>query len=213
MTAYVKNANLPPHLVDSRDPPAIALLKEDHQIFRALFDLIDTISDDVVFPIAGEICIRLAIHMNLEEEFLYPSLKPVLDPDEIDDAMLDHQLAKQLISNIMDMTGREARFRGKVQRLGEQVIRHVDEEDRELLQDARRAWEDGKVDLGAIAIQMQSRRRDLFALVGSTAAETCAFDVDLPADAVECLAQSGSPTDGERWSRRADSATYNGHSS
>ena len=69
MTAYVKNASVPPHLVDSRDPPAIALLKEDHQIFRALFDLIETIGEDILFPIAGEICIRLVIHMSLEEEF------------------------------------------------------------------------------------------------------------------------------------------------
>ena len=204
MTAYPKNASVPPHLVDSRDPPMIALLKEDHQTFRALFDLIGTVGEDILFPIAGEICIRLAIHMNLEEEFLYPALRAFLGPDEIDDAMLDHQLAKLLISNIMDMTGREAPFRAKVQRLGEQVVRHADEEDRDLLRAARRAWEDGKVDLVGIGIQMQNRRRDLFTLVGSAAAEACAFDVDLPADAVRSLAQSGSPVDGRAWPERAD---------
>ena len=111
MTAYVKNASVPPHLIDSRDPPAIALLKEDHQIFRALFAIVATIDEDVLFPIAGEICIRLAIHMNLEEEFFYPSLKAVLGPREIDDAMDDHKRAKRLISEITDMTGREAAFR------------------------------------------------------------------------------------------------------
>lgn len=74
MTAYVKNASVPPHLVDDRDPPAIAQLKEDHQIFRALFDLEETVGEDLLFPIAGEICVRLAIHMTLEEEILYPSL-------------------------------------------------------------------------------------------------------------------------------------------
>ena len=72
MTAYVQNASVPPHLVDDRDPPAIAQLKEDHQIFRALFDLIENVGEDLFFPIAGEICVRLAIHMSLEEEFLYP---------------------------------------------------------------------------------------------------------------------------------------------
>ena len=188
MAAYVKNASVAPHLADSRDPPAIALLKEDHQIFRALFDLIDTVGEGVLFPIAGEICMRLAIHMSLEEEFLYPSLKSVLDPGEIGDAMLDHGRAKRLISNIMDMSGPEAPLRAEVQRLGEEVIRHADEEDRELLRRARRAWETGNVDLVSIGIQMHNRRRDLFTLVGSTAGETCAFDVDPPADAVECLA-------------------------
>jgi hypothetical protein len=197
MTAYVKNASVPPHLVDDRDPPAIEQLKEDHQILRALFDLFETVGEDVLFPIAGEICIRLAIHMNLEEEFLYPSLKAVVDSDEIDDAMLEHQLAKRLISDIMDMTGREGPLRAKVHALGEVVIRHIDAEDRELLRDARRAWEDGKVDLVAIGIQMHSRRRDLFTLVGSAAAETRGFDIELAADAVERLPQSGSALDGE----------------
>ena len=188
MTAYVKNASAPPHLIDSRDPPAIALLKEDHQIFRALFDLIETIGEDVLFPITGETCIRLAIHMSIEEEFLYPALKLALDAEEIEDAMLDHQHAKRLISNIMDMNDRGAALRAQVRRLGEEVVRHADQEDRELLRDARKAWEDGKVDLVEIGIQMHRRRRDLFTLVGSAPAETCAFDLDLPADAVECVA-------------------------
>jgi len=102
MTAYVKNASVPPHLVDTRDPPAIALLKEDHQIFRALFDLIETIGEEVLFPLAGEICIRLVIHMNLEEEFFYPSLRAILSAKEIDDALEDHKRAKQAISDITD---------------------------------------------------------------------------------------------------------------
>ena len=204
MTAYVKNASVPPHLVDSRDPPAIALLKEDHQIFRALFDLIETIGEDILFPIAGEICIRLVIHMSLEEEFFYPSLKPVLGATEIGDAMGDHKRTKRLIAEITDMTGREADFRARVQALGEEVIRHADEEDRKLLREARVAWEDGHVDLVAIGIQMQNRRRDLLTLVGSPVAETCAFDLDLPAEAVECLSQSSSPLVGEAWPQSAD---------
>ena len=211
MTAYVKNACVPPHLVDSRDPPAIVVLKEDHQIFRALFDLVETIGEDVLFPIAGEICIRLAIHMNLEEEFLYPSLKPVLDAGEMDEVMLDHQRAKLLISNVMDMAGPKAPLRAELQRLGVEVIRHADEEDRELLRRARLAWEQGEVDLVGIGIQMQSRRRDLFTLVGSTAPETCAFDVDLPAEAVQCVTQSGSTLDGEAWPEPADWVSHARH--
>jgi hypothetical protein len=192
MRAYVERASVPPHLIDDRDPPAIAQLKEDHQIFRALFDLIETAGEDVLFPLAGEICIRLAIHMSLEEEFLYPSLKAVVDADEIDEAIREHQLAKRLISDIMDMSGREGPLRAGVHALGEEVVHHIDDEDRELLRDAREAWEDGKIDLAGIGVRMQNRRRELFTLVGSVAAETRAFDVDLPADAVERLPQSGS---------------------
>lgn len=204
MTAYVKGASMPPYLIDDRDPPAIAELKEDHQLFRALFDLVETLDEDVLLPIAGEICIRLAIHMNLEEELLYPALRPVIDVGMIDEPLLEHQSAKRLISDILEFTGREAALRAKVHTLGEEVIRHIGEEDRQVLRDARGAWEDGKVDLVAIGVQMQIRRRDLFTLVGSVASETRAFDVDLAADAVECLSQSGSAVDGEPWPELAD---------
>lgn len=209
MTAYVKNACVPPHLIDDRDPPAIALLKEDHQLLRALFDLIETTGEDLLFPVAGEICIRLAIHMHLEEEYLYPSLKPVLTAEQIDAAMIDHQLVKRLASNIMAMTGREASLRARVRGLGKEVVGHADEEDRELLRDARRAWEAGKVDLVAIGVRMRSRRRDLFARVDWVAAQTRAFDVDFPVDAGECLARSGSPVGGGAWAGRAVSSNCN----
>jgi hypothetical protein len=211
MTDYVKNASVAPHLVDRRDPPAIALLKEDHQIFRALFDLVETIGEDVLFPIAGEICIRLAIHMSLEEELLYPSLGTVIGADGIDEAMLEHRLTKRRVSEIMDMTARGALLRARVHALGEQVIGHIDAEDRQLLRDARSAWEDGRVDLAATGVRMQSRRRDLFTLVGSAVPDTQAFDVDLPADAVQYLAQSGSAVDGEAWPEPASWASSGRH--
>jgi hypothetical protein len=176
-----------------------------------LFDLVETVGEDVRFPIAGEICIRLAIHMNLEEELLYPSLRHVVDSDEIDDAMLEHQRAKRLVSEIMEMTGREGPLRAKLRALGEEVIRHIDDEDRELLSDARKAWEDGKIDLVRIGVQMQSRRRDLFTLVGSVAAEMRAFDVDLPADAVGRLPQSGATVDDAPSPALADAAANGRH--
>ena len=112
MTAYVKRASVPPHLVDDGDPPAIALLKEDHQVLRALFDLVETVGDDVLGPVAGDICIRLAIHMAVEERLLYPALKPVIGAKEVDEGIVEHQVTKRLISDIMEMTGREELFRG-----------------------------------------------------------------------------------------------------
>jgi hemerythrin-like domain-containing protein len=195
MTAYVKHASVPPHVVDSRDPPAIALLKEDHQILRALFDLVETVGDDVLFPIAGEICIRLAIHMAVEEQLLYPALRPVIDANEIDEGIVEHQVAKRLISDIMEMTGREELFRARVHVLGEETVHHIDEEDRQLFRDARKAWEQGKIDLVELGTEMSRRRRELFDLVGSVAADTCTIDVEPVGDAIEEVPQSGGRND------------------
>jgi hemerythrin-like domain-containing protein len=195
MTAYVKHASVAPHLVDHRDPPAIAMLKEDHQVLRALFDLVEKVDDDVVFAMAAEICIRLAIHMAVEEHILYPALRPVIDASEIDEAIVEHQVAKRLISDIMEMTGREELFRARVHVLGEETVHHIDEEDRVLFRDARKAWEKGKIDLVELGTEMSRRRRELFDLVGSVAADTRTIDIEPVGDAIEELPQSGARHD------------------
>ena len=191
MTAYVKRASVPPHLVDDRDPPAIALLKEDHQVLRALFDLVETVEDDVLMPVAGDICIRLAIHMAVEEHLLYPALRPAIGTSEIDEGIVEHEVTKRLISDIMEMTGREEIFRARVHVLGEETVHHIDEEDRGLFQHARKAWEEGKVDLVELGTEMSRYRRELFDRVGSAAADTNTIDIELVGDAIEELPQSG----------------------
>ena len=198
MTGYVKRASVPPHLLDDRDPPAIALLKEDHQILRALFDLAETAGDDVLVPIARDICVRLAIHMGVEEHLLYPALKPVIGPSEVDEAIVEHQVTKRLISDIMGMTGCEEIFRAKVHVLGEETVHHIDEEDRALFRHARKAWEEGKIDLVELGTEMRRHRRELFDLVGSVAADTDRtrealnriIDLELAGESSEELPQS-----------------------
>lgn len=191
MTAHVKRASVPPHLVDDRDPPAIALLKEDHQVLRALFDLVETVGDDVLMPVAGDICIRLAIHMAVEEHLLYPALKPAIGASEIDEGIVEHEVTKRLISDIMEMTGREQIFRARVHVLGEETVHHIDEEDRGLFQHARKAWEEGKVDLVELGMEMSRYRRELFDRASSAAADTNTIDLELVGDAIEELPQSG----------------------
>jgi iron-sulfur cluster repair protein YtfE (RIC family) len=189
MTAYVKRASVPPHLVDDRDPPAIALLKEDHQIMRALFDLVEKIGDDVVFSIAGDLCIRLMVHMAIEEQLFYPALKPVLGVRDIDEAIVEHQVAKRLIADIMAMTGREEIFRARVHVLGEETVHHFDEEDGILFPHSRQAWEAGKIDLVELGTEMAERRRELFDIVGSVAADTHTIDAEPLGEAIEELSQ------------------------
>jgi len=180
MTAYVKRASVPPHLIDDRDPSAIALLKEDHQILRVLFDLVETTDDDILFPVAGDICIRLAIHLAVEEHFFYPALRQVLDNIEIDERIVEHQVTKSLISEIMDMTGRERFFRAKVHILGEETVSHFDKEDRFLFPRVRKAFEEGTIDLDELGTEMRRHRRDLFNLVGSP--DTRIIDLNFAAE-------------------------------
>lgn len=187
MTSYIKRASVPPHLVDDRDPPAIALLKEDHQILRAFFDLVQTSGQDALPLIAEDICVRLAIHMAVEEHLLYPALKPVIGTGEIDHAIVEHQVVKGLISDLMQMTGREEIFGARVRVLGEAAVHHFDEEDRVLFRHARKAWEKGKVDLVELGTEMSNYRRELFDLAGSLASDTNTIDIEPVGEAIDEL--------------------------
>ena len=190
MTAYVERASVPPHLVDERDPPAIALLKEDHQILRAMFDLVETAEDDVLVPIAADICVRLVIHMAVEEHSLFPALRPVIGNREIDEGMVEHEVSKRLISEIMEMADRKEVLRARVHVLGETTVHHIDEEDRVIFRDSRKAWEEGKIDLVELGNEMSRLRRELFDLVGSVAGDTHNVDLEPMGKAIEELPRS-----------------------
>ena len=162
MGEYVERGRKPPHAILPGEPPAIVLIKEDHQMLRALFDRAEVEVGRPLVSLTGEICVRLAIHMTLEEDFLYPALKPVIGAEKIDEGIVEHDLAKTLIVDLVHMTGREELYKSKVHVLGEEVMHHIDEEDRGLLADARTAWEQGKIDLPVVCRQMLERRRRLY---------------------------------------------------
>ena len=162
MGEYVERGRKPPPAILPGEPPAIVLIKEDHQMLRALFDRAEEEVGRPLVSLTGEICVRLAIHMTLEEDFLYPALKPVIGAEKIDEGIVEHDLAKTLIVDLVHMTGREELYKSKVHVLGEEVMHHIDEEDRGLLADARTAWEQGKIDLPVVCRQMLERRRRLY---------------------------------------------------
>jgi hypothetical protein len=167
MGKYVDRGQKPPHAILPGDPPAIALVKEDHQMFRALFDRVEEEDGPSLVSLTGEICVRLAIHMTLEEDVLYPVLKPAIGAEKIDEGIVEHDLAKTLIVDLVHMTGREELYKSKVHVLGEEVMHHIDEEDGGLLEDARKAWEKGRVDLPVVAREMSERRQELYDVVAT----------------------------------------------
>ena len=185
MDKYMDRGRKPPHAVEDGDPPAIAFIKNDHQIFRALFDRIEDAHGDALVWLANEACVRLAIHMTIEEEILYPALKPVLAIDKIDEGIVEHDVARRLIVELSDMTGREELYRSKVHVLGEETMHHIDEEDGGLLRDGRKAWEEGKVDLVVVGQQLQDRSQELYDLIGAIARDTITVNAQAVGDEVE----------------------------
>jgi hemerythrin-like domain-containing protein len=150
------------HRIKDDDPAAITLLKEEHHIFRKLFDRAEDASDEEIVEIAEELCMRLAVHMTIEEEILYPALKPVLGDDEVNEGIVEHQSGKRIVAELEQLDGDETLFRAKVHVLGEETVHHIDEEDEDMFEDAKEAHRDGRLDLDAIGEKLRARQQQLY---------------------------------------------------
>jgi hemerythrin-like domain-containing protein len=156
------------HAIAKDDPVALHVLKDEHHIFRTLFDEAGAASKKRLVAIARELCMRLTIHMTIEEEILYPALKPVIGADEVNEGIVEHQSGKYIIAELEQLNGDEELFSSKVHVLGEETVHHIDEEDEDLFEDARQAHDKGEIDLDAIGEKLRARQKQLYDQIAAT---------------------------------------------
>ena len=73
------------------------------------------------------------MHATIEEEIFYPAAREETGDDEVlDEAVVEHAAAKDLIAQIKDMRPDDDLYDAKVKVLGEQIDHHVKEEEGEL---------------------------------------------------------------------------------
>jgi hemerythrin superfamily protein len=142
---------------------AIAMLEADHKKVKALFEQFDALSDRSVAnkkKIADQICNELSIHTQLEEDIFYPAVRgPIRDGDLMDEAIVEHASAKELIAQIRDMDPGDDLYDAKVKVLSEQIDHHVGEEEDEMFPKVRKT----NVDLVALGQQMAAEKESLMA--------------------------------------------------
>lgn len=117
-------------------PDAIQLLSNDHREVKALFkayqQLADADGDDEEKEqLAQEICTKLTVHADVEEELFYPAVRDVLPDEEdlVDEAAVEHACARELIVQIEQSAPDEPMYDAKVKVLGEYVDHHAREEE------------------------------------------------------------------------------------
>jgi len=150
------------------DPQAIALLKQEHHVFRSLFDKAQDAEGAARAAVARELCMRLSVHMTIEEELLYPALKPVIGDQEINEGIVEHASGKQLCAELEQLNGDEPLFASKIHVLGEETVHHIDEEDEDLFEDARAAHKAGTLDLDALGERLRARQAELYDQIATT---------------------------------------------
>jgi hemerythrin superfamily protein len=110
--------------------------------------------------IANKICDELTVHAQIEEEIFYPALREAVprDGDVVDEAIKEHQEAKELIAEIRDIVVANRTMDQLVAALARVVEDHVKEERDELFPKAKAAFGLDLIELGA---QLQQRQAEL----------------------------------------------------
>ncbi len=139
---------------------AIALLKADHREAEEAFDSFETATRAKKIAIARKVCVALKVHTRIEEEIFYPAIKGKIEKGMVNEAVVEHASAKDLIAQIESMDGSEELFDAKVTVLGELIQHHVDEEESEMFKQARKT----DVDMKALGQQMAARKAELMAM-------------------------------------------------
>ena len=138
--------------------PAAALLKEDHDQVKSLFDQFEAAKSR---PAKVKVVLRalteLKVHAAIEEEIFYPSVRSKVGKEVMNEADEEHHVAKLLIAELDAMDGSESHFDAKFTVLAESVRHHIREEENEMLPKAEKA----KVDFPALADKMERRREKL----------------------------------------------------
>ena len=74
--------------------------------------------------LVNKICTELKIHTEIEEEIFYPAARNAkVDPDLLDEAVIEHGSAKQLIAEIGAAKASDPLYDARVTVLGEYIVR------------------------------------------------------------------------------------------
>jgi hemerythrin superfamily protein len=144
---------------------AIALLTADHREVAEMFEQFEQLGDRATTSkekLKDKICKALIAHTTIEEEIFYPAVRAANveeGEDMVDEAIVEHAAAKDLIKQLQEMQPDDELYDAKVKVLSEQIEHHVKEEEKEMFPKAKKAG----LDLRALGQEMALRKQELMA--------------------------------------------------
>ncbi|MFL6672223.1 MAG: hemerythrin domain-containing protein [Massilia sp.] len=153
---------MPNKQTDAQD--AISLLTSQHREVSAMFKQFEELGERAKASkkkLADQICTALELHTQIEEEIFYPAVREASKDleDIVDEAVVEHASAKDLIAQLEEMDPEDDLYDAKVKVLGEQIEHHVGEEEKEMFPKVRKL----ALDLAALGLEMAQRHDELSA--------------------------------------------------
>jgi Hemerythrin HHE cation binding domain len=146
---------------------AIAMLIADHKKVRKLFSEFKRLhvegSDEAKSAVVQQVCNELIIHAEIEAEIFYPAVrKAIKDSDLMDEVLVEHAEATNLIAQLQDMHGEYELYDAKVTVLAEQIEHHVRDEEGKMFPLVKKA----KLDTAHLGFQMREHKVALMKEMG-----------------------------------------------
>lgn len=142
---------------------AIELLEQDHKKVKKLFKEFEKLAkknDDSKAETANLICAELLVHAQIEEEIFYQEARGKINDDDLmNEAVVEHDSAKELIAQIQSLSPDDEMYDAKVTVLGEYINHHVEEEETEMFPKMRKT----KVDLDELGMKLKMLKEELTA--------------------------------------------------
>ncbi|MBV9889764.1 MAG: hemerythrin domain-containing protein [Rhizobacter sp.] len=144
---------------------AVSLLSSDHAEVKQMFEdyrqlVQDGADDDRRGELAGQICSALTVHAEIEEDLFYPALRERFEDDlALDEAEVEHAVARDLIEQIEAMEPDDPLFDARVLVLADYVEHHVQEEEGEIFPQAEKSG----IDLDELGAELAERKQELMA--------------------------------------------------
>jgi len=139
---------------------AIAMLKEDHQKVKDLFDKFERTNGSATkAKLVSEALTELKVHATVEEELFYPAVRQQIEDEEglMEEADEEHHVAKVLIAELEQMTGDEEHWEAKFKVLAESVRHHIKEEEGQMFKEAKKT----EIDFDVLGSQMAQFKKKL----------------------------------------------------
>mgnify|MGYP002654535790 CR=1 FL=1 len=137
-------------------------LKDDHKrvkkAYRDFQKMDSEEAPEACKELVDQVLDELTVHVQLEEELLYPAARSVIDDgDLMDEAEVEHESVKTLIEQLRAMSPLDEKYAARFTVLCEYVQHHVKEEEGEMFPKLERAhldWEN-------MATEMTKRRQEM----------------------------------------------------
>ena len=150
---------------------AFTLLKQDHKTVADLLEKIDKTTERGIKTredLFTRLKTELDVHAKIEETILYPALENEEETRDITlEAFEEHRLVKQLLSELESMSKDAEEWTAKFTVLKENVEHHVEEEEGEMFEKARKVL--SKEDQEALGTRLEQTKKEEKAAMSASA--------------------------------------------